>query len=93
VAIKFNPFTSTFDFTGAASPPGTVASTEIFELSGTDITNKYVTLAGTPATASDTVLLVKDAPNMYYGDDFTVTGSQLGWNGLALEGAPEAATM
>lgn len=57
-----------------------------FTLSGTDISNKFVTLSLSPATPSATILLVSDAPNMFYGADFTVTGNQLGWNGLALDG-------
>jgi len=57
-----------------------------FVLNGTDITNKFVTLSSTPAISGDTILLVEDAGNMFYGTDFTVTGNQLGWSGLALDG-------
>lgn len=88
MAFKFNPLTSAFDLVGiTTSPPGTVATVEKFTLTGTDITNKYITLSSSPATAGNTVLLVADAPNLFYDTDFTITGgNQLSWNGLALDG-------
>lgn len=57
-----------------------------FTLNGTDITNKFVTLTATPGTPANTILLVEDAGNMYYGDDFQVIGNQLSWNGKLLDG-------
>jgi hypothetical protein len=30
--------------------------------------------------------VIEDAGGMFYGTDFTVTGNQLGWNGLELDG-------
>jgi len=57
-----------------------------FTLSGTDITNKFVTLASSPITPGNTILLIENAGNMFYGVDFTVSGSQLSWNTLALDG-------
>lgn len=63
-----------------------VSKVEKFVLSGTDISNKYVTLSASPATPSDTLLMVKSAPSQYYGDDFTVIGSQLSWSSLGLDG-------
>lgn len=57
-----------------------------FTLSGTDITNKYVTLSGSPTTPSDTILNIVGGVVQNYSTDFTITGSQLGWNGLALDG-------
>lgn len=57
-----------------------------FTLDGTDASNKFVTLTDTPATPGDTILLVEDAANMFYGVDFIVTGNQLSWSSLALDG-------
>lgn len=57
-----------------------------FTLNGTNITNKFVTLSLTPSTAANTILIVEDAGGMFYGIDFTVTSSQLGWSGLGLDG-------
>jgi hypothetical protein len=57
-----------------------------FTLSGTDITNKFVTLSGTPTTPSDTILDVIGGPSQDYSVDFTVTGSTLSWSGLTLDG-------
>lgn len=59
---------------------------ELFTLNGTDITNGYVTLGETPGVAAETILSVKDAASMHFGDDFTVTGNQLSWTGLELDG-------
>jgi hypothetical protein len=59
---------------------------DLFTLNSTNITNKFITLSGTPATPNETILLVAQAPNMFYGVDFTVSGNQLSWSGLALDG-------
>ena len=65
----------------------------LFTLSPTDITNKFVTLTSAPDTASDTILTVIGGPMQSYGADFTVTGSQLGWSGLFLDGVLTAGDM
>lgn len=65
---------------------GASQKVDTFTLDSTDITNKYVTLSFTPAVADDTILLVEDAPGMFFGADFTVSGNQLSWNSLALDG-------
>ena len=57
-----------------------------FTLSGTDITNKYVTLSAAPTTPADTLLTVIGGPMQEYGVDFTVSGSQVDWSGLFLDG-------
>lgn len=57
-----------------------------FTLSGTDITNKFVTLSQTPLAAGDTILVIGDAGGIFYGVDFTVSSNQLGWSGLGLDG-------
>lgn len=57
-----------------------------FTLSPTDITNKFVTLSQAPDTAADTILTVIGGPMQSYGTDFTVSGSQLSWSGLFLDG-------
>jgi hypothetical protein len=67
------------------APSGT-AKVDTFTLSGTDITNKFVTLSFAPLVAGKSILLVRDAPNMFFGSDFTITGNQLSWNTLALDG-------
>jgi len=58
----------------------------LFTLSGTDITNKFVTLSSAPDTAADTILTVIGGPMQSYGADYTVSGSQLSWSGLFLDG-------
>jgi hypothetical protein len=58
----------------------------LFTLSPTDITNKFVTLSGAPDNAGDTILTVVGGPMQSYGTDFVVSGAQLGWSGLFLDG-------
>lgn len=57
-----------------------------FTLTGTDATNKFVTLTSTPSNPGAVILLVEDAGNMFYGVDFTVSGNHLSWSGLELDG-------
>ncbi len=65
---------------------GSTQKVDKFTLDSTDESNKYVTLSFTPSVLGDTILLVEDAGNMFFGVDFTVTGNQLGWSGMALDG-------
>ena len=62
---------------------------ETFTLAAGDITNKYVTLANTPASAGRVVLHVKGAPTQHYGDDFQMNGgtpTRCEWTSLGLDG-------
>ena len=59
---------------------------DIFTLDGTDITNKFVTLSTTPLIPAATILIVENAPGMFFGVDFTVSGNQFSWSSLALDG-------
>lgn len=59
---------------------------EKFTLNSTDISNKYVTLATAPVTPALTILSVIGGVEQEYSVDFTVTGSQLSWNGTFLDG-------
>lgn len=66
---------------------------ETFTLTATDITNKYIDLGYTPASASAVVAQVKGAPWSFYGDDYqmnTATPNRLEWNGLGWDGVLEA---
>jgi hypothetical protein len=65
---------------------GSTSQVQLFTLGSGDITNGYITLSMAPATPADTILLVENAGNMFYGVDFTVTGSRLIWTGFALNG-------
>lgn len=67
-------------------PAGISYHVETFTLTGTDITNGYVTLSASPSTANLTVLQVIGGPVQAYGDDFTVSGAQLSWSSLFLDG-------
>jgi hypothetical protein len=88
MAWRFNPFTGNLDEVGAGSGPSPSSTVHIerFTLDSTDLTNKYVALSTAPSTAAETVLLVRDAGNMFYGPDFTVSTTHLTWIGLALDG-------
>jgi hypothetical protein len=58
----------------------------LFTLSSTDITNGYVTLSTAPITAANTILTVIGGPMQDYSIDYTVSGTQLSWSGLGLDG-------
>ncbi len=58
----------------------------IYTLTGTDISNKFITLPATPTQPTNTLLTVIGGPAQDYGVDYTVTTNQLGWNGLTLDG-------
>jgi hypothetical protein len=62
----------------------------VYTLSGTDITNKYITLSTSPTTANKTRFYVEGGPEQIYGIDFTVSGNELSWNGLTLDGILES---
>ena len=59
---------------------------ETFTLSSTDIANGYVTLIDAPGEAASTSLNVHEGPTQFYGIDFTISGQQLSWTGLGLDG-------
>lgn len=70
---------------------GAVGQTAVdrFVLSGTDITNKYVTLSATPKAANRVTLKIRGAGAQNYGDDYVMDGVQtdrLTWSGLDLDG-------
>lgn len=62
---------------------------EKFTLLNGDIINKYVTLAATPTTASLVRLVIINGLEQDYSTDFTVSGNQVSWNGLGLDGVLE----
>lgn len=74
---------------GTLSAGGGSNAVETFTLDGTAISNKYVTLAATPASSSRVTLSVKGAGGQHYGDDFQMDGTnhdRLTWDSLALDG-------
>ena len=69
---------------------GYTTESEYFTLDGTDITNKYVTLANAPTTATETTMDIVGGTTQFYGTDYSVTGTTLTWSGLGLDGIFEA---
>lgn len=65
---------------------GTQYHVNVFTLSPTDITNKFVTLSGIPTTPAKTTLFVGGGDIQEYTADFTVSGTTLSWSGLGLDG-------
>jgi len=67
-----------------------VRETEVFELTDTDIENKYVQLTFEPVVPEETIVYINGAPGQDYGTDYQVTISSgvayLTWNGLGLDG-------
>ena len=54
-----------------------------------EILAKSITLAQAPTEVEKTRLFIKGGPIQVYGDDFTVFGTTLTWNGLGLDGLIE----
>ena len=63
--------------------------TEKKTLTGTDISNKYVTLTQNPLTPAMARLIVIEGVEQNYGTDFTISGNQLSWSTLGLDGVLE----
>ena len=81
--VSVNTVGQDIQITGTGSNTNKV---QIIVLAPFDINNKYVTLTSMPTTPSDVVLMVTDAPSQFYGVDFSVSGTQLTWSGLGLDG-------
>lgn len=77
----------TVQTTAANTPP--TFEIEYFILDATDISNKYVTLSYSPTSVSGVSLDVIAGCAQFYGDDYTVSGTQVGWDGLGLDGLLE----
>lgn len=89
MAIALNPFTGQFDIVGTSGGGGGGGpgyNVYLYTLTPTDISNKYITLPAVPATTGLTQLTVIGGPLQSYGTDFTVSGTQLGWSSLFLDG-------
>lgn len=88
MALKliFNPISGTLDWIDEANASVSGYQIESFTLNATDITNKYVTLASPPSPATSVAIYPVGGSIQFYGDDYTVSGSQVGWNGLGLDG-------
>lgn len=56
------------------------------QLTSSDIIAKQYTLAVTPSVATNVVLDVIDGTSQHYGVDYNVSGSNVGWSGLGLDG-------
>lgn len=65
---------------------GSSLQTEKFTLDATDITNKYVTLAFAPTVPSLTRLVVITGLEQDLGTDFDVSGDEVTWDSLFLDG-------
>lgn len=62
---------------------------EYFTTTSGNITDKYVTLAHTPTSATEVALDVVGGCTQYYDEDYTVAGSNVDWNGKGLDGVIE----
>jgi len=76
---------------GSSGTSGGIPEVEYFTLDGDDITNKYVILANTPYAVTEVAMDIIGGCAQIYGIDYTVSGTQLGWNGLSLDGVVAAA--
>lgn len=87
VQFTVDPVTKTIDFAASGGGGGGAFpyKPEFFTLDSTDISNKFVTLAAIVGTANKTRLTVIGGTEQAYGDDFTVSGDVVSWNGTPLE--------
>lgn len=73
------------DFTPSGAS-GNQYHVDTLTLSPTDISNKYITLSSTPTDPEKTALNVIGGDMQEYTVDFTITGNQLSWDSLGLDG-------
>lgn len=67
-----------FDVRSSSVAPGSGGyQSTVTTILQTDINNGYINLSSTPASPTETIVLLKSAPSQVYGDDFTVVGNQL----------------
>jgi len=88
--IVFDTNLSQF-FGGDGSTAGGISigagiSVETRVLTTQEITDKKLTLNTTPLTPSNILLTPEGGIPQRYGIDFTVSGNELSWNGLGLDG-------
>ena len=80
---------ATTAYVDAATGALATVQVEYFTLTGTDITNKYVTLASTPAVAADVMLDIISGTTQEESVDYQMDGGnpdRLDWDGLGLDG-------
>lgn len=71
---------------GPPIPADKTTAVDNFTLTAQDIVNKYITLNDTPTIPAETRLAVSGGTHAFYGTSFTVSGNQLSWSGLGLDG-------
>lgn len=64
--------------------------TEFVTVTAQDITDKKVTLTNAPVSGYDMVILPRGGCAQYLGEDFSVDGAEVSWQGLGLDGLLEA---
>ena len=74
--------------TGAWQAVGTsyTPKVEFRTISAGEATAKSLTLTNTPSFPSEVILHTVGGSIQFYGDDYTVSGTTLTWNGLGLDG-------
>lgn len=86
MAMTFNIFTGTIDYTGASAPPASVEVVEYRTISVGEASAKQLTLAASPATAAKVKVDIISGTPQAFGSDYTVSGTVLDWTGLGLDG-------
>lgn len=71
------------------SAAGAIDIIDYFTVTSGNVTSKSVTLSQTPVLAAAVGLDIVGGTTQYYGTDYTVSGTALGWNGLGLDGVIE----
>lgn len=85
MALKFNPFTGTFDLVGSNSGIDEDVKQEYRTLTALEASNKEIVLLEAPTTPNKTQLDIIGGSSQEYSSDFIVVGNVLSWSGLQLD--------
>lgn len=67
-------------------PGQTFFAEAAYTITPTDISNKYITLTYSPTVPAQVSFLMQNNPVKLFSVDFTVSGNQVQWTGLGLDG-------
>lgn len=86
IQYTIDPITKKIDLSATAGGAGSFPYKPFaFTLDNTDIANKFVILPENVGDPTKVRLVVLGGTEQVYGDDFTVSGAVVSWNGLPLE--------
>ncbi len=78
------PKISCYVYSGATG--GNTEDVEEFVLTGTNITNKYITLSNVPTTSTKVMIFINGGLKGQLNTDYHIVGNQINWNGDLWDG-------